>query len=312
MSTLNSVKQTLLAGFGGGAGLSYFVGFILIVLGITALYYLYNYLYGMPTVQSTVVVGSAIPANQPTASQLYSIPPPYEGGEYSASFWTYITGWKDKAGQRKHILEIRGPSFSTLVVGLGVHKNNLVVRVHTKTAGDSAVAAPSGKPAVDPGLSVSQNTNLSTDNVKQLFAGGQVDQGLLETYPLCDLPSVDLQRWVHIAVILNGKTCDVYMDGKLARSCIMPSFYRVDPKGVQAKLLDFGGYDGNLSDVTFVQRSLNPDEIYRMYMSGPTTAGGGGSFLNWLANIFNVSGSLTLKTPQVNVTYSKSTLQVGS
>jgi hypothetical protein len=311
MSTLNSVKQTVLSGLGGSSVLSYFVGFIILVLGITALYYLYNYLYGMPTVQSTVVVGSAIPANQPTASQLYNIPPPYEGGEYSASFWTYITGWKDKAGQRKHILEIRGSNFSTLVVGLGIHKNNLVVRVHTKTPGDSAAPTPSGKPAVDPGLSVSQNTNLSTENVKQLFAGGQMDQGLLETYPLCDLPSVDLQRWVHIAVILNGKTCDVYMDGKLARSCIMPSFYRVDPKGVSAKLLDFGGYDGFLSDVTFVQRSLNPDEIYRMYMSGPTTAGGGG-FMNWLANMFNVSGSLTLKTPQVNVTYAKSTIQVGS
>ena len=311
MSTLNSVKQTVLSGIGGSSVLSYFVGFILIVLGITALYYLYNFLYGMPTVQSTVVVGAAIPANQPTASQLYNIPPPYEGGEYSASFWTYITGWKDKAGQRKHILEVRGANFSTLVVGLGIHKNNLVVRVHTKTPGDSAAPTPSGKPAVDPGLSVSQNTNLSTDNVKQLFAGGQMDQGLLETYPLCDLPSVDLQRWVHVAVILNGKTCDVYMDGKLARSCIMPSFYRVDPKGVSAKLLDFGGYDGFLSDVTFVQRSLNPDEIYRMYMSGPTTSGGGG-FMDWLANMFNVSGSLTLKTPQVNVTYAKSTIQVGS
>jgi hypothetical protein len=91
----------------------------------------------------------------------------------------------------------------------------------------------------------------------------------------------------------------------------MPSFYRVDPRGVSAKLLDFGGYDGFLSDVTFVQRALNPDEIYRMYMSGPTTAGGGG-FMDWLANMFNVSGTLTLKTPQVNVTYSKSTIQVGS
>ena len=271
---------------------------------------MYSYLFGMPTVQSTVIVGSSIPANQPTASQLYTIPPPYEGGEYSVSFWTYITGWKDKMGQRKHILEIRGSTFSTLDVGLGVHKNNLVVRVHTKVPGDDATAAASGKPAVDPGLSVAQNTNLSTDNVKQLFAGGQMDQGLLESYPLCDLPSVDLQRWVHVSVILNGKTCDVYLDGKLARSCVMPSFYRVDPKGVSAKLLDFGGYDGFLSDVTFVQRSLNPDEIYRMYMSGPTTGGNGG-FLNWLAGIFNVSGSLTLKTPQVNVTYAKSTLQVG-
>ena len=272
---------------------------------------MYSFLFGKPNVQSTVIVGAAIPANQPTASQLYTVPPPYDGGEYSASFWTYITGWKDKAGQRKHILELRGSNFSTLVVGLGVHKNNLVVRAHTKTPGDSPAPTPSGKPAIDPGLSVSQNTNLSTDNVKQLFAPGQMDQGLLETYPLCDLPAVDLQRWVHIAVILNGKTCDVYMDGKLARSCIMPSFFRVDPKGVSAKLLDFGGYDGFLSDVTFIQRSLNPDEIYRMYMSGPTVSGGGG-ILNWLANIFNVSGSLTLKTPQVNVTYAKSTIQVGS
>lgn len=304
MSTINSVKAAVVNQIQNP---SYITGIVLLVLAILILYYMSSYLFGVPTVQSTVIVGNAIPANQATDKPLYSIPPPYEGGEYSVSFWTYITGWKDKMGQRKHILEIRGSNFSTLVVGLGVHKNNLVVRVHTKVPGDAGAPTPSGKPSVDPGLSVSQNTDLSIDNVKQLFAGGQVDQGLLETYPLCDLPSVDLQRWVLISVVLNGKTCDVYMDGKLARSCIMPSFYRVDPKGVTAKLLDFGGYDGFISDVTFIQRSLNPDEIYRMYMSGPSTGGGGG-IVSWLKSIFNVEGTLVFKTPQVNVTYAKNTV----
>ena len=115
MSTVNSVKATIVAALPSGGVMSYVVGFIILVLGITALYYLYSFLFGMPKVQSTVIVGSSIPANQPTASQLYTIPPPYEGGEYSVSFWSYITGWKDKLGQRKHILEIRGSEFSTLV-----------------------------------------------------------------------------------------------------------------------------------------------------------------------------------------------------
>lgn len=271
---------------------SYMFGGLFVIALLVALYYLYDYLYGMPTTPTTVIVGGAIPANQPPPKSSYNIPPPYEGGEYTVSFWAYVTGWKDRLGLRKHILEIAGKNFSTLLIGLGAHKNSLLVRVHTKGAEDAT----------------SEGIDLSTANVKSMFTDIGVDNGLIDTYPLCDLPNLDLQRWVLVTVVLNGRTCDVYLDGRLSRSCVLPAFYKVDPNGVSAKLLDYSGFEGSISDVTFSQKAMNPEEIYRMYMSGPSAeAMGPGS---WLKSIFNVEGTLTYRTPQISVGYTKQTLNL--
>jgi hypothetical protein len=265
-------------------------GSIFLILLFVALYYLYTYLFSSESVEKTTIVSSQIPANKPTDKPSYKIPPPFEGGEYSVNLWVYVTGWKDRLGLRKHILEIAGRQFSTLLIGLGAHKNSLLVRVHTKGSDEAT----------------SDGVDLGSDQVKSLFTQVGVENSMLDTYPMCDLPMVDLQRWVMITVVLNGRTCDVYYDGKLTRSCVLPSFYKVDPNGVSAKLLDHSGFEGAISDVSFSQKALNPEEIYRMYMSGPSSSDTG--IAGWLKSIFNVEGTLTFKTPEVAVKYTKNTI----
>lgn len=265
-------------------------GILIVVLGAVALYYLYNYLYGVDDLVSRSIITTAIPGNTKTRPALYAIPPIYEGGEYSVSFWVYITGFKDQSGLNKHILEIRGSDFSTLVVGLGAFKNKLLTRVNTAGGGGQG------------------RTSLTTAEVRNLFQTTQVPSGLLEDgLELCDLPEVDLQRWVCITVALNGRTCDVYYDGKLARSCVLPGPFKVDPKGYQMKLLDFDGFDGFLSDVTCYQYALNPDQVYRIYMAGPTDTASS-NFLGWLKSIFGLEGEVTYKIPTTTIKYEKGTL----
>jgi hypothetical protein len=258
-------------------------GIVVVIAAIVILYYLYAFLYGSQGITSQKIITTPIDGNS-TDKPLYPIPPIYEGGEYSVSFWLYITAFKDQVGRNKHILEIRGANQSTLLVGLGAFKNKLMVKVHTASEG-------------------TRGTSLTIPDVRKLFKDTQVPSGLLdEQTDLCDLPEVDLQRWVQISVVLNGRTVDVYSDGKLARSCVLPSFYKVDPKGVQMKLLDFDGFDGYLSDVSCYNYALNPDQVYRIYMSGPSD-GAGSSFLDWLKTIFDVKGKVTYSYPQVGVKY---------
>ena len=266
-------------------------GIVVVILGAVALYYLYKFVYGAEGLVTQNIITSAIPGNTVTKPALYTIPPVYEGGEYSITFWVYITGFKDQTGLNKHILEVRGVDYSTLVVGLGAHRNKLMVRVNT--AG---------------GSSISGKTSLTTNEVKSLFQTTQVPSGLLEqNMELCDLPEIDLQRWVCIGIVLNGRTCDLYMDGKLARSCVLPGPFKVDPKGYQMKLLDFGGFEGFLSDVSCYQYSLNPDQAYRIYMSGPSDTAASG-FAGWLKSIFGVEGTVTYQMPTAAVKYQTQTL----
>ena len=261
-----------------------FGGVVILILGAVALYYLYQFLFTSNGMATTSLITTSIAGNT-VMKDLLPISPPYEGGEYSVSFWMYITAFKDLIGKNKHILEIQGTNKSMMVVGLGSISNKLLVRVNTATGNSS-----------DP---------LSKANIPNLFKANVYNSGLTENLELCDLPEVELQKWVSVAVVLSGKTCDVYMDGKLTRSCVLPNFYRVDSTGVKMKL-DYGGFEGYLGDVSTYNYALNPDQIYRMYMTGPTD--NQSSFLSWIQNIFDVKGQLSIRYPTPAVQYAKTQL----
>jgi hypothetical protein len=111
------------------------------------------------------------------------------------------------------------------------------------------------------------------------------NDSLLNGIPIqCDIPEIDLQRWTMVTVVLSGKTIDVYIDGKLMRSCITTSYFKVDPTAdVILKIADRGGFDGYIGNTTVGSYMMNPDEIYRTYMSGPN--GVSLDVFSWLASL---------------------------
>ena len=264
-----------------------------VIIGIVFLYYVYKYFFEEQGKISQAILTTAIPANPATSPKTYEILPVYEGGEYSITFWTYITAYKDTVGKAKHVLELAPNSttdnpLSTLVVGLGPYNNKLMVRVNTNASGTET---------------------LTKTKVNSIFQPTQVPSGQLlnDTMPMCDLPEVELQRWVCFGIVLNGRTVDVYLDGKLARSCVLPSFYTVDANGVNMKLLQYGGFDGFLSNLYVHSVALNPEQMYRIYMNGPADIAATG-FLGWLGGLLNVKGEVTYQYPTVGLTYPKTTV----
>lgn len=276
-------------------------GIVFLIIAAVILYYLYEYLYGASGLLSVPIITNPIPGNTITEPPLYTIPPVYEGGEYSTTFWLYVTAYKDQSGKAKHILEIRGVDSSTLVVGLDAFTNKLMVRVNTN---ESVTPGTTGANPVS-------NPALTSSYVRSLFQNVQASSGLLAAgLPMCDLPEIELQRWVCIGIVLNGRTVDVYLDGKLARSCVLNSVFTVDSKGMKMKLLDFNGFSGFLGDVVVYNYALSPDQAYRIYMRGPTAAGGG-SVIDWFASFFNVKGTITYSYPAPGISYPTATVTLG-
>ena len=87
--------------------------------------------------------------------------------------------------------------------------------------------------------------------------------------PGCDAPQYDLQRWTHVTVVLSGKITDVYMNGKLARSCIGKSYFKVDTNS-QVSVLNYKTFNGKLANLHTYTVALNPAQIYDMYAKGPS------------------------------------------
>lgn len=253
-------------------GIRVFLKIFLIVGGVIALYYLYQFLFkgnaqAAVTLFQEVRNVNQVQALTKTADQF---PPLMEGGEYSISFWMYVQNWGARAGYNKHILSIGSVAngFYTILIYLGANTNTLHIRVQ----------------ANDPGTVVSGTPALSNTNVSDIFNKPVIESGPLSAEGGCDVPNIEMQKWTLVNVVLNGRTTDVYIDGKLARSCLNPSFFRVPAGGYQLSAYNANGFGGYMSNLQLSNVAVTPDEANRMYQAGPM---GITSFWDWLRSFFD-------------------------
>ena len=85
---------------------------------------------------------------------------------------------------------------------------------------------------------------------------------------ICDLVELPLQRWVHVGVVLWNRTTDIYLNGKLVRSCILKGIPKV-PWKENLYVASDGGFDGSMAQLRYWNRALNATEMYKIYSKGP-------------------------------------------
>ena len=274
-----------------------FIQGVVVILGLVGLYYLYQYLFSGGGASATSLLGPKQSANPTQALMVSSsaMPALYEGGEFSVSMWLYINNWTTRNGFNKHILSIGGKTLDTIRIYLGPFTPTLQVRINSPNGSVPVTATASAGTQPQPHLLGSTATAVvgttatiaGTGNTKAtVFETLQTGASLIDGPSLCDLPAIDMQRWVNVVVCVNNKTVDVYLDGKLARSCVLPAHYRVDAGGYAASLLDYGGFGGYISSVAMYNQALGPDTIYHAYMAGPQPIT---NFLDYLKSFFTPS-----------------------
>jgi len=251
---------------------------------LVVLYYIYQWMFGSNGLEGQTILNSIVPANPTSAVELdkSKFPALFEGGEYSVNLWVYINDYSINRGQSKHIVSIGGNDFSTLAVYLGPYANSLHVRVHTASTAGQIQSS-----------SQMSDTNLSTESMNAIFAPGSAAPGAFTPSRPCDISEIDLQRWVQVSVVLNGKVVDVYIDGKLARSCVLPSVFKVNGQNLTFTMADYGGFGGFMSAVSAYNYALNPEQVWRLYMTGP---GQKYTILEYLSRLFD---------PTVDTSYPK-------
>jgi hypothetical protein len=262
------------------APLHYMIPYLLVFVSLLGMYYVYQYLFGprMGTPSSLIssTQSATIDPSQPIIVRMDQLPRLFEGGEFTVSTWIYVSHWSYRSGLMKSILRVGGRRFDTFRIYLGGRTPKLHIRFHTHEHG-----TPHRHHADD---------DLSKASFRQLFTSLSMDNDHGKA-PLCDLPEIDLQRWVHLTVSVNGKTVDVYTDGKLARSCVLPSQYKVDSSGYSARLLDYGGFGGQLSTTTMYDQALNPESVHKLYMAGPEPIT---SLGEWISSVFSPGLSISV------------------
>ena len=238
----------------------------LVILLVVILYVVYTYLYPADDPTYTQFLKGEADARKPVHVK-GSVPAIYTGGDFTFSFWIYVDDWNYRASLSKFLFSI-GPatpvptSQNVLVGVLAPLQNGMMIRASTASSsgGGSTIVPPGAGPDItnEGQLTALMNQQTSTT----MF------QTSLETP--CDVKEVPLQRWVNITVVNSGRVLDVYMDGRLSRSCVLDNTVHVPRGPLAIRLGAFGGFGGRYSAVQMWSQQLTPDVIYGIYMMGPT------------------------------------------
>lgn len=97
---------------------------------------------------------------------------------------------------------------------------------------------------------------------------------------LCDVANIPIQKWVHVAYVLNNRVVDVYINSKLERSCVLDNVPRLNnhklylfPKNSSSSIPGVRnnetGYLGQLSSLRYFSKALTPSDVHSMYQRGP-------------------------------------------
>ena len=101
--------------------------------------------------------------------------------------------------------------------------------------------------------------------------------------PPCTIRNVQLQKWINITMSAYGNTLDLYLDGKLVRTCIMTS--PITSLSSSDMLYIGGGYDatskqfkdgdlqGYISNVVYKGTYFTPEEAWDIYSAGYSGSG---------------------------------------
>lgn len=206
--------------------------------------------------------------------------------EYTVSTWVYINNYSTGNNYQGILALFDSPATNgnvnaLLTIGLHSTKPRMIIRA-------GKIKNETADPFTQYGYTAPGPTSATGSYV---FSGSRT---LGDDLPACDVMDIDLQRWLNVTVSVNARIMDVYMDGKLARSCILPNVQDVGDNGMQAVLLcSPNPFDGYVSCVTVSNYAVTPDVIYGRYQAGPYSSTG---FLDYLVDKLGIRISYTSST----------------
>jgi hypothetical protein len=246
------------------------VAFLAVMIGL--LYAVYVYMYPGANPTHTVFLKGEADARKEVPIK-GDVPTIYTGGDFTLSFWIYIDDFNYLASRSKFLFALSPKTVNTTTVSplVGVltpMTNGLMVRAHTA----KTQSRPSPGTVAAPVISGGASPDITQETVLQQLLSQQTSINMFQSTldAPCDVKDIPIQRWVNISIVSSGRVLDVYVDGKLQRSCILDNVIHIPRQPLHLRLGDNGGFGGRYSHVQMWSTQLTPDAIYGIYQLGPS------------------------------------------
>lgn len=190
---------------------------------------------------------------------------------FTYSIWLYVNNWNYNNGKYKPIFGkfeglsgTKGNNYITYIEDLlDCNKNNYNFFDITDASGTTTNKCSNLKPKPVVTFDKVQNDILIyvPCNKDESINGSNVYQ--------CTVKNIPIQKWVNLSITLYKKTLDVYINGKLHKTCVLPNVPdMLDDGDGNIDITPGGGFDGYTSKFQFYPEALNPQEIWNIYSNG--------------------------------------------
>lgn len=164
--------------------------------------------------------------------------------DYGVQYWMYIKDWSYGFGRGKGVLLRADPTNPAIVnprITLHPTDNSLNVTVSLYPAGTRTGAA---------NPSPANATNTTGDKFT------------------CTVENVPLQAWFSVSVTVFQRNIDIYINGRLVKSCVLPGI----PKLATGDIVIGAnrGFSGSICNVHHYPRMLTPGDALTFYSAGTT------------------------------------------
>jgi hypothetical protein len=214
---------------------------VILVLILTLIKYIFSDPYTLQSIQNGKVA-STINATS-LATNGTSVP----SSNFAYSIWFYVNDWNYRYGEPKVIFGRMGSSSSSSTssiegisgldpcpaVVLGALENNIAVSL-----------------GCYPGIDQEPTTSGGTTVIHT-----------------CLVSNVPIQKWVNLTVSVYNRTMDIYVDGKLVKTCMLPGVASVNATS-DVYVTPSGGFNGWTSKFQYYPNALNPQQAWNIYSNG--------------------------------------------
>ena len=218
---------------------------VITIVVIVLILMLLKYLFSDPNTLQNLQNGQT--SSRIEASSLATNGTDVPSSNFAYSVWFFINDWNYRYGEPKVIFGRMGgmsPSGQGSVDGLtgldpcpavvlGAVENNIAISLGCYPGADQEPTTPGGKTIVH----------------------------------TCGVANIPLQKWVNLIVNVYGRSMDVYVDGKLVRTCLLPGIASVN-NNADIHVTPLGGFDGWTSKLQYFPNAINPQDAWNIYTRG--------------------------------------------
>jgi len=159
-----------------------------------------------------------------------------QGADNSVQFWMYIKDWDYQFGEKKSILYRQDATTATI--------RNPEISLHP--------------------------TDNSLDVAVSIFSEDSTDTSSTGDTYTCTVENVPLQTWFSVSVAVFQRNLDVYINGKLVKSCVLPGVPR--PAAGDIIIGDAQGFSGSVCNVHAYPNMITPSDASAFFSAGTNCA----------------------------------------